>query len=231
MSTPSKKRKPAGELVWVIDGKTPYMAQVLEPLAYYKSENEGEEDEDIEVEVEWTHNGKHEWVTLDRVQLEIGSSRRRKPSIKVASPTPTKASSTPAKSTKQTPKKTTTPAPKKKATPAKKVSPNSEPSSPSSKKAKSPSKMTAPAKETKEVSSNPLSKKRGRDEISPEPESSPLADKASLMQHSEEPPPKRQMKESNSGFLSGLALKASDAKMALVSGFQEIYKELMGPSS
>mmetsp|Transcript_125358 Transcript_125358/g.351064 ORF Transcript_125358/g.351064 Transcript_125358/m.351064 type:complete len:173 (-) Transcript_125358:53-571(-) len=167
-----KRLKPQGELVWVMDGKTEYLGQLVEPLSMMKTEEE-EDEEDVELEVQWTHNGKFEWVTLDRVRVEssgVGEGRRRTP----RKPTPAPKASSPEK---------------KKASPEKPKG--------------SPKKRSTISSETK-TGDPPSKKQKVRS-----------GDKAT----------------GANGFFASLTSQVVGAKDAVVSGFQEVFKELMGSSS
>lgn len=74
-----KKGKPQGEFAWIMDGKTEYYGQLVDPLSATKADQEEDQnDSDVELEVRWTHNGMYEWVTLDRVRVETGPLDTRK---------------------------------------------------------------------------------------------------------------------------------------------------------
>ena len=174
-----KRSKPQGELVWVMDGKTEYMGQLLEPLSMV--EREGNEDaKDVEIEVRWTHNGVIEWVTLDRVRVETpeageGRRRVRKPAVK--------------------------------ASPEGKMSPSTT-RSPKMNEAELVAKKR-PAEEVEEQTTQPSEK-------------------------SDNPPPKKQkvgpgdITTGADSFFMSLTSHVMAAKNALVSGFQEVFKELAG---
>ena len=87
-----KKVKPQGEFAWVMDGKTEYFGQLVEPISAAKTD-ENQDDASVELEVQWTHNGKFEWVTLDRVRVEtsVTSDRERSGTRKAAKSSTTKS--------------------------------------------------------------------------------------------------------------------------------------------
>lgn len=199
----SKRVKPQGELVWVMDGKTEYMGQLIEPLSMAKAE-EDEKDEDVELEVKWTHNGTIEWVTLDRVRVDSTGPRRRvsKKAEWKSMPDPEKKRTTPAK-TKGSPRK---------------------------KRLESPTKKSAQTPEKEKTS-----KKRPAKEA--EKESKKAKGAKSLEAKTEEPPAKKQKVRSGdtatgaNGFFASLTSQVVGVKNAVVSGFQDVYKELVGSSS
>jgi hypothetical protein len=201
----SKRVKPQGELVWVMDGKTEYMGQLIEPLSMAKAE-EGEKEEDVELEVKWTHNGTYEWVTLDRVRVDSSGPRRRisKKTEWKSMPAPEKKQATPAK-TKGSPKK------------------------------KGLESSTKKSAQTPEKEKDKTSKKRPAKEAEEEPKKAEGT--KSLETKTEEPPAKKQKVRSGDTatganvFFASLTSQVVGAKNAVVSGFQEVYKELMGSSS
>ncbi len=68
-ATNKKKKKAYGEFVWVMEGKTEYFAQLVDPVSM--AERKGQDDQNIRVEVQWTHNRLFQWVALDQIRIEL----------------------------------------------------------------------------------------------------------------------------------------------------------------
>lgn len=240
-TTPSKKsRKAEGEIVWVIDGKTEYMAQLMEPMAVYEFENKDLPKVDQEVEVRWTHNLRIEWVNADTirpVEMTSPSGRRRVSSRKnyaaVANPdTPsrTKKTATPKSKTVVAPPSTNKAAAaappstnkKKKVTAASPTvsrkteaakAPTSSAST-TSKTAKAPPSASKKIKALSGTAASPKPKMAATTKRKVEAmEKTVVAERATAVV---EPPEKRRKTEGR-GFFA-----------AIKQGFQEVYKELLG---
>lgn len=199
-----KRTKPQGELVWVMDGKTEYMGQLIEPLSMIKTEAPRDE-EDVELEVRWTHNGVIERVTLDRVRVESSGTGERRRASRNTSP---KAS--------PEEKKAASPAIKTKESPKTKVG------------EKSPKKSSqSPPEKSKKRTSEELEEKPTKNDGK-----TPSEIKADEPSAKKQKVRSGDTSSGANSFLGSLTSHVVGAKNAFVSSFQEVVKELMGsPSS
>lgn len=232
LSVNKNKRKPQGEFVWVLDGKTEYMGQLVDPLATVKKE--GMDGENLKVELQWTHNGLFEWVSVDRVRIELSPMGQR-PRGTPESRSPPETNNKKRRAPSSAEKEENSEHQKERISPEKvipeegksdvleKVDDASEEkaqdcevtNSDDAKEDKQLEEKDA-AEDTKEAKMEDLENK--------EPERT-----------MDEPPTKKRKTESGNatyaagGFFASLGQQVVDAKNAFVSGFQEIYKELLGP--
>lgn len=214
-----------------MDGKTEYMGQLVDPMAMTKKE--GVEGENLKVELQWTHNGLYEWVSVDRVRVELSPmGQRPRGTAESWSPPETNNKKRRAPSS---PEKEENLEPQKERISPEKVLPEGGKSDvlekgendTSNEKAQDPEVTSyGDVKEDKNVDDKVAAEdvKEATTEDSGNKESEATR---------EEPPAKKRKIESgpttSGGFFASLSQQVVDAKNAFVTGFQEIYKELLGP--
>lgn len=255
-STTKNKKKPQGEFVWVIDGKTEYFGQLVEPLCTVERKGE-DNDSCVKVEVQWTHNGLFDWVSYDQLRIELSPTGQS-----VSSRGKSEWTNTTPENIESVVPATVTPG-YTEVTPTKKL-PETEanddiekdtPKSNEENRLQGTKADIAFAVETLESRNPPESKKR---DTPSSPEAVDLSPKQKTSNHEEphdvkeekvessvesevertveEPPLKRrrvasdQKSSGGNGLFASFTQQVTDAKNAFVSGFQEIYNELIGPS-
>jgi len=250
-STSRKGRKPHGELVWVKDGKTEYMAQVMEPIESYQQppppglplvtdvdtaddkqkdsekKSDGNEDDEPEIEVRWTHNGVVEWVPLSAVRLlddpktSVGQRRRQRQQQSTAAPSSTTKSKEDDMDDDAQTKVQDIPIPAL-----------ASPSPPSSPQPAAGNGVTASKKRkaasAEEMTVTPLLSSTSM----PSGVEQPLLTKEEEEEPSTPMKKKAKMGETHyvSTFFSAFTTQATSYKNLFLLGCQEIYKELLGPS-
>lgn len=189
------------------------------------------------MELQWTHNGLYEWVAVDRVRVELPSMGQRHPNRG------TPESRSPPESNNKKRRAPSSPGKEGNSEHQKeRISP--EKGLPEEEKSDLLEKTEGDFKEEKSRNPEVTNSVEVKDDKPIEDEDTEDDTEETATDDSEKkesettmevPPSKKRKIESDhsiflaSGFFASLGQQVVDAKNAFVSGFQEIYKELLGP--